>query len=73
MAKVTVRKLTLATGEGEVRDKRVFTPTGEKASVPAIDANSDSFSADLHRLFKRNVAKARKENRKLFGSADRVD
>lgn len=72
MTKVTVRKLTLAPSEGSVRQKRVFTQAGEQASVPVIDANSGSLTADLQRLFKRNVAKARRENRRLFGSPDRV-
>jgi hypothetical protein len=35
-----------------------------------IDANSKTFTDDLTAVFKKNVAKARRENKRLFGSPD---
>jgi hypothetical protein len=40
--------------------------------ISTIDANSPTLSADLTALFTRNVAKARRENKKLFGSPDGI-
>jgi hypothetical protein len=38
--------------------------------VLSLDANSATFIDDLATVFRKNVAKARRENRQLFGSAD---
>lgn len=35
-----------------------------------IDATSPTFGDDLRRAFEKNVAKARRENKKKFGSPD---
>jgi hypothetical protein len=36
--------------------------------MPALDVTKPTFTDDLTRIFKRNIAKARRENKKLFGS-----
>jgi hypothetical protein len=50
--------------------KRVVTAEGGTKTVLTLDANSSSFDDDLQYVFSRNVAKARRENKRLFGSAD---
>ncbi len=46
--------------------------SGRLIVIRSIDANSATFGTDLHEVFARNVEKARKENKKKFGSSDRV-
>jgi hypothetical protein len=75
MAKVIVAdlgKLVKRAGRGSVSEKRVVNAEGKTVKVLTVDANSATFSSDLHRVFEKNVAKARRENKKRFGSADRV-
>jgi hypothetical protein len=72
MAKVIVKNLATIVRNGRIPEKRVVNPDGKVVRVPTIDANSPHFSSDLHRLFERNVAKARRENKRRFGSPDRV-
>lgn len=55
-----------------VSRKRFKAASGGYAQVAVLDANTPSFGADLLQVFSDNVAKARKENMRLFGSADRV-
>ena len=44
---------------------------GEKPNpVLTIDATGPTFGDDLRRAFEKNVAKARRENKKKFGSPD---
>ena len=57
-------------GKTSVREKRLHRADGTIARVLSIDANSPTFDDDLTYIFERNVAKARRENKKLFGSAD---
>lgn len=57
---------------GSVVEKLVVGADGKAFKIATIDANSASFSSDLHQVFARNVAKARRENKKKFGSPDRV-
>jgi hypothetical protein len=40
------------------------------AKAISIDATSPTFGDDLRRAFEKNVAKARRENKKKFGSPD---
>jgi hypothetical protein len=40
--------------------------------VLTLDANSKTFDLDLQYVFQRNVAKARRENRKVTGRSDRA-
>ena len=43
---------------------------GRSKTVYRLDANSPTFDADLQYVFSRNVAKARRENKRLFGSPE---
>jgi hypothetical protein len=75
VARVVLRKLVRKAAKGgktSVIKKRVFNAAGQPVRILSVDSNSDSFSKDLHTIFVRNVAKARRENKKRFGSPDRV-
>jgi hypothetical protein len=52
-----------------VREKVLRDATGRTVRVLSLDANSATFSDDLTEVFARNVARARRENKRLFGSA----
>ena len=56
--------------QGSVREKRMRNSDGAFVRVLSLDANSPTFIEDLTTVFERNVAKARRENRQLLGSAD---
>jgi hypothetical protein len=56
--------------KGTVRERRLRDASGRNVKVLSLDANSATFADDLTLLFERNVAKARRENKRLFGSAD---
>jgi hypothetical protein len=75
MARVLFKDLSdtkLTTPKGSVREKLVRRPDGRRVKVLAIDAHSPSFGDDLTYVFKKNVARARRENKKLVGAWDRV-
>jgi hypothetical protein len=75
MAKVIVTDLGKRLGKrgwSTLSEKRVVNSEGRVVKIPTIDANSVHFSSDLHLVFQKNVAKARRENKKRFGSPDRV-
>ena len=75
MAKVIVRdlgKLLTRRGRRPLPEKRVVNAEGKVIRIPTIDSNSPHFSSDLSRLFQKNVAKARRENKRRFGSPDRA-
>ena len=55
---------------GSVRQKHVRNAEGKVVRVMSLDANSATFIDDLATVFERNVAKARLENVRLFGSPD---
>jgi hypothetical protein len=55
-----------------VVEKRVATPDGGWKTVRTLDAHSPSFDQGLQYVFAKNVAKARRENKRLLGSADGV-
>jgi hypothetical protein len=55
-----------------VGKKRVATASGKWKTVRTLDAHSPTFDRDLHYVFAKNVAKARRENKRLLGSADGV-
>lgn len=63
-------KLRGAKKTGSVRQKRLRTADGKSVRVLSLDANSATFIDDLTTVFEKNVAKARTENVKLFGSPD---
>jgi hypothetical protein len=55
-----------------VGQKRFIASTGRYARVAVLDANTATFGTDLLKVFRENVAKAREENMRLFGSPDRA-
>lgn len=55
-----------------VTAKRVVGPEGKRVTMYTVDAESRTFGEDIGYVFKRNVASARRKNKKLFGSADRA-
>lgn len=54
--------------KGSVRQKMLRDLEGRSVRVLTLDANSATFSDDLTLVFRRNVARARRENKRLFGS-----
>jgi hypothetical protein len=74
MLKVILADLTKAKSRKKnktsVREKRVHRADGSVARVLSVDANSPTFGDDLTYVFEKNVARARRENKRLFGSAD---
>lgn len=55
-----------------VKAKRVKTADGRTMTLLTIDADSKTFGDDLSYVFKKNVAKARRENKRLLGSSGRL-
>lgn len=55
-----------------VAEKRVRDEHGKVSVIRTIDASSKTFSDDLTYVFKRNVAKARRENKRVVGVSDLV-
>jgi hypothetical protein len=55
---------------GSVREKRMRTSDGKSVRVLSLDANSGTFIDDLTTVFAKNVARARRENKQIFGSPD---
>jgi hypothetical protein len=74
MTRVIVKKLAAKNGAkhapSSVVTKNVHRPDGQRVKILSVDANSPSFGSDLSIVFERNVAKARRENKKKFGSSD---
>jgi hypothetical protein len=75
VAKVVFKSLagrpTKAAARG-VGKKRVATPEGGWKTVRTLDAYSSTLDDDLLYAFRSNVAKARRENKRLLGVADFV-
>jgi hypothetical protein len=77
MAKVVVKKLRGAAGKParsnrRVESRPVRTEDGRVALVRTLDARSDRFGEDLGAIFRKNVRKARSENKRVTGRADFV-
>lgn len=75
MTKIVIAKLNKprnAKAAGSLREKRLRDSDGKVVRVLSIDANSKTFGSDLEELFRRNVAKARRENKRLLGSASGI-
>jgi hypothetical protein len=51
-------------------EQRMRRPDGQMVRVLPIDPHSPTFADDLTGAFQRNIAMARRENKKLFGSPD---
>lgn len=52
--------------------RRVTTSEGDKVTIRAIDAHSPTFGEDFLYVFSKNVEAARRENKRVIGSADGV-
>lgn len=65
-----LRKSASGAKPSTVTTKRVRTASGALKTFYTIDAGSQTFSDDLGYAFRQNVKKARKENKRLFGSPD---
>jgi hypothetical protein len=75
MTKVVIADLANTTGarrKTSVRRRRMRGSDGTVTQVMILDLTSATFDDDLTYIFERNVAKARRENRILLGSADGV-
>jgi hypothetical protein len=78
MAKVVITKFKHSTARdigaknAAVETKKVRGESGDIHTLSTLDAHSRSFTDDLTYVFGRNVARARRENKRLTGSADRV-
>jgi hypothetical protein len=59
-------------GSGNITEYRLFRSNGKRERVLTLDANSETFTQDLTSLFRRNVARVRRERRKRLGASDRV-
>jgi hypothetical protein len=57
-------------GRTSVDQTRVRDPKGHVKRVWTLDAGSRTFGADLKYVFSKNVAKARRDNRRVIGAAD---
>jgi hypothetical protein len=56
---------------GAVKTKKVKTPDGQVITVHTVNADSRTFSTDLTYVFEKNVAKAKRENKRIMKSAGR--
>ena len=77
MSKVTVAKVLSKNGKtskpSSVGEKRVRDAgSGKFVIVRTLDAQSKTFGSDLSYVFTKNVAKARRENKLVTGTSDRV-
>ncbi len=68
MAKVVIAKLKPKSTA--LREKRVVGADGRVKLVPTLDAASITFGDELQSVFARNVRKARRDNKRVVGSAD---
>lgn len=77
MAKIVYKSLAQsraakAAGARAVGKKRVALPGGGWRTVRTLDVYSPNFDDGLLHAFRSNVAKARRENKRLTGKADFV-
>lgn len=76
MAKVVIASLNRKPRTGrqalKVAVKRVRDPQGQLKTVRTLDADSQSFGEELLFVFGKNVAKARRDNKKVTGVTDLV-
>ena len=74
MAKVIIADLNGKprgrTAAGSVARKRVRDAEGQVKTLYTLDLGSPSFGADLQYVFGKNVAKARRDNKRVIGAAD---
>lgn len=69
MTKVVISKVRCPKPVGKrLATARVHSASGKLIDIFTVDAQSPTFESDLTQLFMRNVAAARRENKRLFGS-----
>ena len=52
-----------------VNVKRMRNSQGQTVRILSLDAHSTTFADDLTTVFEKNVARARRENKRLFGTS----
>jgi hypothetical protein len=57
-------------GGASVKEERIRDAAGQVKILRTLDARSRTFGDDLRYVFGKNVAKARRDNKKAVGSAD---
>lgn len=77
MAKLVVTRIgpkPKGTGSGKtsVTEKRVRDTDGQVKTLRTLDAGSRTFGTDLQYVFGKNVAKARRDNKRAIGTTDVV-
>jgi hypothetical protein len=76
MAKVVVASLKSKPNgrrdTGSVTEKRVRDTEGQVRMLRILDAGSLTFGEDLQYVFGKNVAKARRDNKRAIGASDVV-
>lgn len=77
MARVIIKKLNGARKKAAPRpesvgQKRVRTDNGELRTLRTLNAGSKTFGSDFTYVFGKNVAKARRENKRVTGNTDVV-
>jgi hypothetical protein len=73
VTKVVVGKLASSGRRGKpdtVTERRVTDAEGKTRTIRTLDIGSPSFSEDLQYVFERNVAKARRDNKRVAGVTD---
>lgn len=55
--------------KSSVMEKTLHRADGKRVRILSLDANSPTFGSDLGIVFRRNVAKAKRENRKIINEA----
>lgn len=55
-----------------VTTKRIKIPDGVSVIVHTVDADAESFANDMSYVFRKNVARARRQNRQLRDPGRRV-
>ena len=53
-----------------VAEKRVRDTAGQVKTLRVLDIGSETFGDDLQYVFGKNVAKARRDNKRLLGTSD---
>ena len=72
MAKIVVAALNpkKPSKPSSVTEKRIRDGDGQLKTLRTIDVGSRSFGEDLKYVFGRNVAKARRDNKRITGKTD---
>jgi hypothetical protein len=53
-----------------VAEKRVRDTAGQVKTLRVLDIGSETFGDDLQYVFGKNVAKARRDNKRIIGTSD---